>query len=61
MKKLYVDQYGTNYYAPTLKELKKKLPGRVSIMYIETKKGASKIGYVIGSLWLTRYKLNAKK
>lgn len=61
MKKLYVDQYGANYYASTLKELKENLSGKVSIMYIDTKDGYSKAGYVIGDLWLTRYVADFKK
>ena len=55
-KLLYVDQYGSTYYASTVRELREKVGGgRVSKMYMDTKKGTVHVGYVIGQLWLQAY------
>lgn len=54
---LYIDQYGSKYYASTVKELKEQVgAGRVSIMYVDGKDGKTyNVGYVIGQTWLTAY------
>ena len=52
---LYVSQYGDRFYARTLKELRMKIPGRCSIMYDDRDGRTYRIGYVIGSFWLTKY------
>lgn len=54
---LLVSQYGDKFYASSLKELRQKVPGHVSRMYVDRKDGAvCHVGYVIGRLWLTAYK-----
>lgn len=57
--KLYIDQYGTKFWARTRKELKgspNHIPGKVSIMYADGKDGKTyRTGYVIGQHWLTEY------
>jgi hypothetical protein len=57
--KLYVDQYGTRFYAETVRELRKQISmggSRVSKMYRDTKEGGCvHVGYVIGGHWLTCY------
>lgn len=52
---LYRDQYGGTFTAKTLKELKSKLPGRFSRMFVDTVTGTKHVGYVIGHHWLTAY------
>ena len=56
MKKhtLWIDQYGTQWRAATIKELKEKVGGgRVSKMYVDGKDGRTyHVGYVIGRHWL---------
>lgn len=53
---LFIDQYGTTYFAKTLKELREQIPGRCSKMYVDTKEGITlHVGYVIGDHWLTAY------
>lgn len=56
---LWVDQYGSHYYAATVKELRKQIGNggsRVSKMYVDLKSGGARhIGYVIGRQWLTGY------
>ena len=55
---LYVDQYGCKYYCIYVKDLKEKyyLSGKVSKMYVDTKKGETlHIGYVVGDLWLEAF------
>ena len=58
--KVYINQYGHVYYARTLKELRTKVSGRVSKMYIDSKGVTYHTGYVIGQEWLTRYKVDIK-
>jgi len=54
--KLYVDQYGNKFYAPSLAELRKQIPGRVYPMYVDKKDGSTmRVGVVIGDHWLTEY------
>lgn len=54
--KLYIDQNGNIFYAKTLQELKEQIPGKVSIMYVDSNDGnVYKIGYVIGQHCLTCY------
>ena len=53
---LYQDQYGQTFMARTLKELRSKLSGRVSKMYVDKKDGTVKhVGYVVGRHWLTAF------
>ena len=53
----FIDQYGDVHYATTLKELRAKLGGRVSKMYVDSisMKKSLHIGYVLGKLWLKEY------
>lgn len=57
---LYIDQYGSRYYAKTVRELRGKVGmggSRVSKMYHDTKQGKTvHVGYVVGQHWLTAYK-----
>lgn len=54
--KLYVDQYGKKFYAPSLAELRKQIPGRASPMYVDKKDGSTmRVGVVIGNHWLIEY------
>lgn len=56
MRYLWIDQYGSRFYAANLKELKEQLNGRVSIMYCDKTNGRTvRTGYVIGQHWLTQY------
>lgn len=59
MRKLYIDQYGSKFYASTLKELRRQVStggNRVSIMYVDGTDGKTyRVGYVIGQHWLTAY------
>ena len=56
---LYIDQYGTTFFASSVKELRKKIGmggSRVSKMYCDTRGGSPKhVGYVIGEHWLRAY------
>lgn len=54
---LYIDQHGGQWWAKTLKSLKKQIgTGKVSKMYNDTKDGKTyHSGYVIGQLWLTAF------
>ena len=52
---LYRDQWGNCFFAHTVEELRKQIPGHVSKMYIDGKDGIYHIGYVIGSRWLSAY------
>lgn len=59
---LHVDQFGNRYYARTLKELRKQIPGKVSRMFFEDKSGnVYHCGYVIGKRWLNSYTMYAVK
>lgn len=54
---LYIDQYGSKFFATTIKDLKEQI-GRTkaSKMYVDGKDGKTyHIGYVIGDHWLTAY------
>jgi len=54
---LYIDQWGSKFYAATIKELREQIPGRCSKMYIDRKDGSTlHIGYVVGQHWLTMYR-----
>lgn len=59
--KLFVDQYGQNYFAKNLKELKSKVcpylkAPKTSKMYQDKKDGTVVfVGYVISNYWLTCY------
>lgn len=53
---LYRDQYGQTFTAKTVRELRSKLRGRVSKMYVDKKDGGTVcVGYVIGQHWLTAF------
>jgi hypothetical protein len=57
---LLIDQYGQTFKGDTIKQLKEKygLRGKVSPMYMDTKKGDTmRVGLVIGNTWLNAYKL----
>ncbi len=54
--RLFVDQYGGVFFVRTVKELRHRLGGRVSIMYRDKKDGTTvRTGYVIGRHWLGEY------
>ena len=54
---LYIDQYGNQFVASTIKELREQIPGRCSRMYIDRKDGSTlHVGYVIGQHWLTMFR-----
>lgn len=49
---LYVDQYGNNWYARTVKELREQIGGSVQKMYEDKTNGSAvHIGYVVGQHW----------
>lgn len=56
---LYIDQYGSRFWARTVAELRKQIGmggSRVLKMYVDKKDGRTvHIGYVIGEHWLTAY------
>jgi hypothetical protein len=56
---LYIDQYGSKYWARTVRELRSEVGmggSRVRKMYVDKKDGGSlHIGYVVGDHWLTAY------
>ncbi len=56
---LYVDQYGSRFWAKTVKELRGMIGmggSRLSKMYVDKKDGRTvHVGYVIGQHWLTAY------
>lgn len=54
--RLFIDQYGNRYAVRSRKELKQKLPGKVSIMYRDKADNTTvRCGYVIGQYWLTEF------
>jgi hypothetical protein len=57
---LYLDQYGSRFWAKTIKELRGQIGmggSKVSKMYYEKKDGTTwHTGYVIGRHWLTAFK-----
>ena len=57
---LYIDQWGTKYWAKTVKELRKCVGmggSRVSKMYRDKKDGrVVHVGYVVGDHWLMAYR-----
>lgn len=58
---LYVDQHGQNYYASSLRELRKQIPGRCSKMYIDYNGKSYHVGYVIGKYWLNAFQAIVKE
>lgn len=58
-----MDQYGGRVYARTVKELREKAGGgSVSKMMRDQKDGPPiHVGYVVGKLWFTEYKVNVRK
>ena len=58
-RRLFVDQYGNKFFAPTVKALRAQIGmggSRVSRMYVDKGGRTVAIGYVIGSHWLTEYR-----
>ena len=59
--KMYLNQYGSKYFARTRKELIAKVcpytkSPKVSIMYCDKKDGTTvRVGYIISDHWLTEY------
>ena len=54
--RLFVDQYGNQFGAKTVRELREKVGGRCSKMYVDRRDGTMvHIGYVIGQHWLTMF------
>ena len=51
----YVDQYGRGVHASTVKELQRKVGGRVAKIYSDTPNGLKHVGYVVGSSWFKMY------
>ena len=56
---LYIDQWGTRFWAKTVKELRQQVSlgrSRVSKMYRDKKDGrVVHVGYVVGKHWCTAY------
>jgi hypothetical protein len=54
---LYIDQYGSPFWARTIKELRHAVGGgRVSEMYVDKMDGRTvHCGYVVGEHWLSAY------
>ncbi len=56
---LYHDQYGNNWFARTVAELRRQIGmggSRVSKMYVDQKDGPTlHIGYVVGGHWCTAF------
>jgi hypothetical protein len=55
---LFIDQYGSKYWARTVRELRSKVGmggSRVSKMYVDKDGGSIHVGYVVGAHWLTAY------
>lgn len=53
---LFVDQYGDKFGATTVRELRAKVGGRCSKMYVDRRDGTTvHVGYVIGEHWLTMF------
>ena len=56
--RLYIDQYGQQYFAHTVKELREQIENggsRVNKMYQDIGNEVFHIGYVIGNHWLQMY------
>jgi hypothetical protein len=57
---LYIDQWGSKYWAKTVKELRRAVGmggSRVAKMYRDKKDGrVVHVGYVVGEHWLTAYR-----
>jgi hypothetical protein len=52
----FIDQHNDVWTVDSIKELKRQIgASRAAKMYVDSKKGAIHIGYVIGELWLTEY------
>jgi hypothetical protein len=55
-RRLFLDQYGQRWYANTVRDLRRQIPGKVSIMYLDKRDGSViRCGYVVGKLWLAEY------
>lgn len=54
-KDAYIDQYKNVFFASTLRELREKIPGRISKMYEDFEGKTFHVGYVIGHHWLTKF------
>ena len=57
---LYIDQYGQQAYAQTVKELCEKFGysrGTARRMYVDKKDGTARhVGYVVGPHWFTMFR-----
>jgi hypothetical protein len=57
---LYIDQWGSRYWARTIADLRAQIGmggSRVSKMYVDKKDGSvAHVGYVVGQHWLTAYR-----
>lgn len=52
---LFIDQDGKMVYAKTTRELREKIRGRISKMYITINDITYHIGYIVGDRWLSAY------
>ena len=54
---MFVDQHGDAWSARTVQELRRKIGGRISPMYVDKLDGRTvKVGYVVGRLWCREYR-----
>lgn len=57
---LYIDQWGSKFWANTVRDLRKQVGmggSKVSKMYQDKKDGTTvHVGYVVGQHWLTAFK-----
>ena len=62
---LYLDQWGTKFWANTVRGLRKQIGmggSKVSKMYVDKKDGRTvHTGYVVGQHWLTAYTQTERK
>lgn len=52
---LYRDQYGNQWQASTVEELRKQIGGHVSRMYVDKGGKTFHVGYVVGQHWCQAY------
>jgi hypothetical protein len=53
--KVWIDHYGKTHYALNITELRKRLGGRCTKLYVDRYGKTYHIGYAIGKLWLYQY------
>ena len=58
--KLFIDQYGNKHWAKNITELRGRLGGKCSKMYVDRNGKTYHVGYVLGSAWLTQYEVVEK-